>query len=126
MEYVNFLCGGKSIDCQIGGTNITLLIDSGTEDNVIDEIGWEVLNLKNAKIHNFTEKVDKAFTPYDMEKPLPTIGSFMAKLKVADRQIEAKFYVVKVKARCLLGTKTAEKIGVLKVGLDVSNPIKFA
>lgn len=120
-ETINFLNGGKNVDCKIGGAKMTLLIDSGCASNIIDAQGMEMLRIKNAKI-DFTSNVDKKFVPFGAVEPMKAIGSFMAKLEIADKAMVVKFYVLDVKARCLLGAESAQEIGLLKIGLDdVSN-----
>lgn len=116
-ERINFLNGGKSVDCLIGGVKLTLLIDSGCTSNIIDAQGFEMLRLQKARLE-FSENVDKTFVPFGASTPLATAGVFKAKLEIGDKSVEAKFYVLKIKARCLLGSESAQEIGLLKIGLN--------
>jgi len=105
------------IDVRIGGVLTQCLIDSGSTANVVDEDTWKYL--KKQKIHAMSERSTKRLYPYGAKDPLTSIGKFLATVEIADRQIEAEFIVVKGTGRSILGKETAEKLGILKVGLNV-------
>lgn len=116
-EAVNFMNGGKIVDCVIGGVKLAMLVDSGCNSNIIDKLAYEILCLKKANI-GFIENTDKSFTPFGSDVPIKMLGSFMAELNVGSKTIPAKFYVVDIKARCLLGMESAEELGLLKIGME--------
>lgn len=114
-ETINFLNGGKSVDCLIGGVKLTMLLDTGCTSNIVDTTGYEILRLQKAALE-FSEDVDKKFVPFGSTEPLKTMGTFRSSLQVGDKRIDAKFYVVAIKARCLLGLESAQEIGMFKLG----------
>jgi len=98
---------------------IRVLIDSGSTANVIDHDTWKYL--KKQKICAVSERTSKRLYPYGSNEPLMSIGKFSAIAEVGDRQTEAEFMVFTGKGRSILSKGTAEKLGILKIGLNVCN-----
>lgn len=110
--------GGDAIDCMVGGVRVTMLIDSGCLSNVIDKNCWEMLRLRNAQYEDFQSTVDRTFTAFGSTDPIPTLGSFVAKLVVDETELRAKFYIVDIVAGNLLGLNSAKALGVLRTGKE--------
>jgi hypothetical protein len=56
------------------------------------------------------------FTAYASEKPLKVIMEFEAIIKVEEKSIVDKFFVIEGGNQALLGRAASEKLGVLRVG----------
>lgn len=126
VEYISFLGCGEAISCKIGGVSLTLLVDSGTRSNIIDKPNWDILCSRKATM-TFQKKSDKQFIPFGSTEPIPVLESFTANLVIGGRKASAKFYVVDMIAKCLLGSESAKALGVLKIGIDnVSTMKKFS
>lgn len=107
------------IDVKVGGVYLRTLIDSGSTANVIDSKTWKYL--KAQKVKCVSERTVKRLYPYGTNsEPLDIMGTFSATVEVEDRQVEAKFLVIRGEGRALLSKTTAEQLGVLKVGLNVN------
>lgn len=66
------------------------------------------------------------FKAFGSETPIPTLGCFSARLEVGSQAMSAKFYVLDVNEKCLLGSRTAKALGLLKTAADdVSKAKKF-
>ena len=105
------------IDVNIGGVFIRCLIDSGSTANVVDQDTWTFL--KKQRIRAVSERATKRLYLYGAKEPLTSVGKFSATVEVGDRQTEAEFIVIECKGRSILCKETAEKLGLLKVGLNV-------
>ena len=70
-----------------------VLVDQGSNCNVIDRETWEVLKTKKIKCKSW--KPNKKLYSYGSEEPLNTVGEFEAELCYKDRQCAARFVVVK-------------------------------
>lgn len=110
----------EMITCRIGGVEIVMLIDSGSKHNLIDDTTWELMKLKDVKITNQRIDTDKRFLAYG-RIPLRLITAFDAILEVDDGddllRTETSFYVIEKGQQPLMGKITAQKLGVLKIGL---------
>lgn len=52
------------ITCCIGGVDVTMLIDSGSKHNLIDDTTWEIMKLQDVNIRNERFDHDKRFLAY--------------------------------------------------------------
>lgn len=111
------------ITCRIGGVDITMLIDSGSKHNLIDDTTWKMMMLQDVRIRNQRYDHDKRFLAYG-RVPLKLITVFDADLEINDGgkllQTTAAFYVIEKGQQPLLGKITAQQVGVLQVGLPSS------
>lgn len=111
------------ISCCIGGVDITMLIDSGSKHNLIDDTTWEMMKLQGIHIRNERFDHDKRFLAYG-RVPLKLVTVFDADLEINDAgkllKTSASFYVIEKGQQPLLGKITAQKIGVLQIGLPSS------
>ena len=114
---VNTVSGteGTTELCVGGVTLQNVLIDSGSNRNVVGKNTWK--QLKASGIECNSRKIEKYLYPYESE-PLKVIGMFTAEVlcKDTDLSCEAEFTVIQKDGRPLLSRITAEKLGVLRVG----------
>lgn len=111
------------ISCCIGGVDITMLIDSGSKHNLIDDTTWELMKLRDVIIRNERFDHEKRFLAYG-RVPLKLVTVFDADLEIEDEgkmlKTSASFYVIEKGQQPLLGKVTAQQLGVLKIGLPSS------
>lgn len=120
IQYVFKIDEDSLLQCQIGGVNITMLVDSGCKCNLITAKTWQIMKQSNVQVHNQTNKCNKFFYGYGSKKPLELLGSFDSSIKIADKIQNATFYVIADGTRDLLGKDTAISMGVLKIGLEIN------
>lgn len=108
------------IRCHVGGVQIDMLVDSGSKHNLIDDTTWELMKLRDVNITNERLDSDKRFLAYG-RIPLKLLTTFDAKLEVDDNgqilRTTTTFYVIEKGQQPLLGKQTAQKLGILKIGL---------
>lgn len=125
-DYVFYAMGGNVFTFKVGGVQVPMTIDSGSDANIITKDVWE--QLKEAKVNaiEMTTKPDRSLIGYASKEPMKISGTFSAEIEAGGSKTMAKFYVVEDGQRCLLGDHTAKALNVLKVGFDVdaveSNP----
>lgn len=114
------------ITCCIGGVDITMLIDSGSKHNLIDDTTWELMKLRDVKIYNERYDHEKRFLAYG-RVPLKLVTVFDADLEINDGgkllKTSSSFYVIEKGQQPLLGKITAQEIGVLTIGLPSGTPV---
>lgn len=108
----------------VGGVLLELLIDSGSEVNVIDSYTWENLKKEKIVVSNCRKGSEKQLRGYGSSKPLTILGEFCAKISSVKKELDSKFYVVKEIGQALLGRVTAMQLGVLKIG-EINNVEEF-
>lgn len=118
--YYTFYSGSNTnvIKCEVGGVDLDLLVDSGSDANLIPDSVWESLKQAKIVVRQCTKGSSRILKGYASDSPLPIIGTFVAEVKVGNCSAEAEFYVVKGGQRSLLGDSTSKELGLLKVGLD--------
>lgn len=128
-DYVFCITSGQSKDaenvigCLVGGVKLKMVIDSGSENNIIDQTSWEFLKSQNVTVKNMVKTSDKLLNSYTGHQ-LENIGTFEAEIQIATRITTAKFYVVNQhRANPLLGLATGKILGVIKIGLNAINNI---
>lgn len=121
-EYYCFYGGNQSnvVQCVVGGVPLKLLVDSGSDINVVHKEAWQQLKDKQVKVSNMEKGCDHVVKGYGSTTPLQIIGTFIAETSIGSNTVEAKFFVVEGGQRCLLGDRTAKALKVLKVGVDVN------
>jgi transposase InsO family protein len=104
------------IDIDVSGVKINVLIDSGATCNIVDEHTWA--KLKQARIQCSNRKDEREIYAYGQSKPLKTLGTFTSMVRCDDTQTvsEESFVVIKGEGKSLLGRRTAERLGVLRIG----------
>lgn len=121
VDYIFHIDEDSTVNCQVGGVVIKMLIDSGSKCNVIDDKTWRYLKEHKAVVINQNKNPDKVLYSYGSKEPLKIIGSFDAIICVNGKEITAIFYVIKNGTRNLLGKNTAMELGVLQIGLQINS-----
>lgn len=120
-EYLFFLGNDETIACNVGGVKIDMVLDTGCQSNIITEPVWTLMKAQGVKVSNSTKTVDKTFKAFGQTTPFNALGSFEATVKVDGKEGNAKFYVLNVKDRCLLGAETAKELGLLQFNVSQKN-----
>ena len=100
---------GPHMNVKVDGTECKMLIDSGANDNLIDEATYEAwpkkpkLNQSRARLH-----------AYNSTDPLKIVGEFQAAIEVAGRKLKASIKVVGGCGGCILGFETARELGLFQ------------
>ncbi|XP_062542134.1 uncharacterized protein LOC134210124 [Armigeres subalbatus] len=120
--YYAFYTGNEAniIQCVVGGVKLDMLVDSGSDANLISDAAWTELKAQNVAVLSSTKGSSRILKAYGSDRPLKILGSFEAIVAVEDREVRAEFLVVEGGQRCLLGDATAKEVGVLRVGLQVN------
>ncbi|XP_055615001.1 uncharacterized protein K02A2.6-like [Toxorhynchites rutilus septentrionalis] len=108
------------IDCTVGGLDIQMLVDSGSDANLITADSWELLKSRKVDVQHCQKGSKKILKSYGSQNPLKILGTFFAHISAGGRTVQAEFFVVVNGQRNLLGDKTAKELGVLRVGLDIN------
>lgn len=108
------------LQCIIGGVSLDVLVDSGSDVNLIHSTAWENLKQQRVIVHEMQKGGNDVIKGYGSSKPLNILGSFSAKVEIGENAARAKFFVVKEGERCILGDTTAKALGVLKIGTEVN------
>ena len=109
---------GKKIECDVGGVQLSLLVDSGASVNVIDTSTWNALKQQGIECDSF--KCDEQIFSYGHEKGLPVIGKFMTTVCHNGKIVEAEFLVFEGTGVPILSLHTANELEVLKIVNAVS------
>lgn len=119
--YYTFYTGNDSnvMQCEVGGVGLDLLIDSGSDANLITDTVWENLKQRKVTVTDCVKGSNRVLRGYASDVPLTILGTFVADVKVGKKVTRAEFYVIKDGQRCLLGDKTAKDLGILRIGLDI-------
>ncbi|XP_049880106.1 uncharacterized protein K02A2.6-like [Pectinophora gossypiella] len=120
-DYVFNLNDDSTIQCEIGGVKLEMLIDSGCKLNLITDKTWEHLKVNRVSCYKQVKEPNKILVAYGSKIPLDVKGSFEAIIKINNKEDRSTFYVIKNGSRNLLGKDTALRLGVLKLGVDVNN-----
>ncbi|XP_062713871.1 uncharacterized protein K02A2.6-like [Aedes albopictus] len=130
--YYTFHTGNEAnlMQCEVGGVSIEMIIDSGSDVNLISAGTWETMKAQRVVLQRCTKGGNKILKAYGTDKPLEILGSFEAVVKLGRRSASAEFFVIKTGQRNILGDTTSKQLGVLRVGVDVnqvhhSSPIPF-
>lgn len=121
VDYIFHIDDDSVIECQIGGVDVELLIDSGSKCNIVNDETWRHLKECHVVVSNQQKSPDKTFMAYGSKEPLTILGSFDATITAGKCTKTATFYVVKHGTRNLLGKDTAIAMGVLKIGFGINN-----
>ena len=119
-EFYCFYSGNESntISCTIGGVPLKMLVDSGSDANVINASAWEKLKQEHVEVHSMRKGTDQVLRGYGSTAPLRVSGTFKASVSVSGRTEIATFFVVEEGQCCLLGNVTSKALGVLRVGVN--------
>lgn len=120
IDYIFHIDDDASINCQVGGVTLDMLVDSGSKCNIISENSWKFLKSKNVIVINQDNNPDKTFMSYASQNPLTVLVCFDAEIKAGPGTITVKFYVVKNGIRDLLGRESAIALNVLRIGFNIN------
>lgn len=120
--YYAFHLGNQTnvIDCNVGGVVLPMLVDSGADANLITEEAWLKLKDEKVVVRKCEKGSDRVLKSYGNNIPLNVLGTFVAEVTVGARSTVAEFFVIQGGQRSLLGDLTSKQLGVLRVGLDIS------
>lgn len=108
--------GSKAI-LYVGDVPIQMLIDSGCEKNIIDDRTWRAMKAQGVKIDRKVEKHGIKFYGYG-NAGLENLVTFEARINTSEgRELMETFYVINDGMQPLLGKRTSEKLGILKIDL---------
>lgn len=110
----------NTLEFTLGGVLLNMLIDSGSDVNLITACAWEKLKQQNVIVRDMQKGAADVIKGYGSEIPLQIMGSFFAEISIGAKSTTAKFFVVRDGQRCLLGDATAKGLGVLHIGKQVS------
>lgn len=121
--YYTFHSGNESnvVPCVVGGIQLDLLVDSGSDVNLVPANVWENLKQACIVVHQCVKGSSKILKGYANDNPLPILGTFVADVKVGHKAVRAEFFVIKGGQRSILGDQTAKQLGILQVGLQVNS-----
>lgn len=91
-----------------------MLADSGATSNVIGKKLWYRARAGELKCYSYVPKEQRNTVSH----PVTVKGAFKYKITIGNRTRE--FIVIKGNGEPLLGKKTAMKLGVLKIGRNIS------
>lgn len=120
--YYCFHFGNESnvLECIVGGVMLDLLVDSGSDVNLIHSAAWERLKQHGVIVEDMRKGCQEIIKGYGSKVPLNVLGSFRAKVEIGFKSEMATFFVVQEGQRCIMGDQTAKALGVLKIGIEVN------
>ncbi|CAH2208327.1 jg24389, partial [Pararge aegeria aegeria] len=119
-DYIFNVNTGPTVSCEIGGTEVNMLIDSGCNHNLITDRTWQFMKRSNSNVTNQNKNPQKKFVAYGSGTPLKLLGAFDADIKLGKRLDQATFYVISGGTRNLLGKITATSLGVLQINIPTA------
>ena len=84
----------------VGGVNLSFIIDPRSSCNVIDRKTWEQLKAKYIKCQSST--LSKLLYTYGSKEPSRTARTFQTTIQVGNQTIDAEFIVIKSSGQALL------------------------
>ena len=118
-EYSVQCNNNDTIPISVGGVMVDFIVDSGCTSNIIDRKEWE--KCKSNNIVCESRACTKKLFAYGASAALPVVGCFDAVVVVNEKSVKTEFVVVEGDGPALLGRKTSEDLGVLKVGIGINN-----
>lgn len=116
---ISYVRGGDEVICDVNGTKLTFLVDSGCPVNLITRRARQLLESRGSKAS--MKPTSKQFTSYGTQQPLIIEGYFDARVSFGDKTEDDKIYVAPEGKCCLLGSDTAKKLGILSIQTQVSD-----
>lgn len=108
------------IGVEIGGVAVELVIDTGSDCNIIDPDTWALLKQRQFKFISMSKNSDQSFKSYGQNK-LDVIGVVLAEIKIGNLIKVARFYVVGQRGPPLLGKISAVEWGLVKFNIPPAN-----
>lgn len=120
-ENIFYAMGRNTFEFLVGGVKIPMIIDSGADVNILDEVSWKKAKEAGIMVEDYTETSDRTLRAYATMEPMNIKCMFWAAVQAGATRTRAKFYVVEKGQRNLLGDKSAKELNVLKVGFDTAS-----
>ena len=111
---------GPTINANLGGVELQILVDSGATKNIVDETTWEWLKQNRIRCESKAAHKQKKLYPYASTTPQQVKGTFTTTVQIGAKEITTEFLVIKGKGTPLLGHETATLLDVLRIGPVVS------
>lgn len=109
----------ETVLCNIGGTEVKMVIDSGSPANLLTENHWNAISSSGSVVWNVRSRSKNCFKAYASNQPLKILKVFEAPISINnEREIIGTFYVIENSSQSLLSRDTSIKLKVLKVGLE--------
>lgn len=121
--YYTFHAGNNTniFECKVGGVMLKMLVDSGSDVNLITAETWDYLKMKQVQVTECEKGSKKILKAYGSDEPLEILGTFKSLIQIGTRAINAKFFVTLRGQRNLLGDVTSKQLGILKIGMEVDH-----
>ena len=116
--YLFYFGGSGLVSCNVGGINMSLVIDSGASANMISVASWNKMKENKAIVNQQKKGSDRKFFAYGQKDPIEIRGRFEAKITIGNKSTIAKFYVAEEGKQNLISKETAEKLGVLQITIN--------
>lgn len=113
VEKLNYLDGIHTLKVKLNGIQVDMLVDSGSESNVINKHVWKYIEANGTGTK--LQPTRKEFKAYAANESLKVVGEFDAKISVGDNSVTGKVYVMDNNEKNLLGAKSARDLNVLKI-----------
>ena len=116
----------ERVQVMVGGVNVTAIVDTGADCNVISRVEWERLKQSCVSVVK-SEKCDTMVYSYASKTPLRVIGRFWAAISVASSsgvEYLAKFNVIQETSEPLLGIEICKQLGVVEINTGDANQAK--
>jgi len=116
-----FACQSKlpKVSVIVGGVSTKFIADTGSEKNIVSQETWELFKRSKVKVvsnSRVTEAMPKIYA-YACSSPLPVVGVFEAEISLheSNQSTVAEFVVISGMAESLLGYKTCQELGIIKL-----------
>ena len=116
----------ERVKVMVGGVNVTAIVDTGADCNVISRVEWERLKQSCVSVVK-SEKCDTMVYSYASKTPLRVIGRFWAAISVASSsgvEYLAKFNVIQETSEPLLGIEICKQLGIVEINTGDANQAK--
>lgn len=102
--------------CKLGGVVITLVIDSGTDFNIMCKETWEWLKANNIVVNDMKQQSSNQFNAYG-NNVLSVIGTFNTTISVGDKNMQLLFHVVEQPGKPLLGLISSRQLEFIEINV---------
>ena len=105
----------STMDIELGGVVVPVIVDSGATCNVTDRRQWERMKAEGIVCRSALE--ERTIYSYGNPKPLEIAGVFYTTVRHNDHELDnVEFVVIEGQGQTLLGRQTSEKLGILQIG----------
>lgn len=120
-DYFSFYTGAQDnrMSFKLGGIQITLFVDSGSDVSLLKTETWEWLREEGAIMGELVSGTKHKLNGIAKGSKLDVIGCFRATVEAGSEKVEENFYVANDAVDNLIGSAAAKRLRCLKVGLRV-------